>query len=174
MKTPPYSTFPTLSNEKILLRSIRSADMNDLLEISYYDAVKATTVDTAIEMQDKIDQDYINGNSIHWGIADKITDQILGTCGYYRGFENEGGELGCILLSHSKGKGYMTQALSLASDFGIKEMGLKRIWAITDRDNHPAVKLLERLNFKKISNPKLQDHEVEFELMRVNLMEASV
>lgn len=168
MKIPPYSTFPTVSNENITLRNITSADMPALIEISFYDAVKATTVEIAAEMQNKIDKDYIAGNSIHWGIAENSTNKIVGTCGYYRGFENNGGELGCILLSKSQEKGYMTQALSLAIDYGLQEIGLDRIWAVTNRDNHPAVQLLERLEFKKISNTQLEDQEVEYELRRVD------
>lgn len=171
MKTPPYSTFPTVSNENITLRNITSTDMPALIEISFYDAVKATTVEIAEEMQNKINQDYIDGNSIHWGIAENSTNKIVGTCGYYRGFENNGGELGCILLSESQGKGYMTQALSLAIDYGLKEIGLDRIWAVTNRDNHRAVQLLERLDFKKINNSQLEDSEVEYELRRVDLID---
>ncbi|MDF2553693.1 MAG: N-acetyltransferase [Chryseobacterium sp.] len=165
MKRPPYSIFPTLTNGNISLRNITAADMPDLMEISFYDTVQATTVEIAAEMQNKINKDYFEGNSVHWGIADKATNKILGTCGYYRGFENDDGELGCVLLPESQGKGYMTQALSLASDFGLKEMKLKRIWAVTNRDNHPAIKLLERLKFKKIDSPKLEYQEVEFELI---------
>lgn len=171
MKTPPYSTFPTVSNENITLRNITSADMSALVEISFYDAVKATTVEIAEEMQNKINLDYISGNSIHWGIAENSTNKIVGTCGYYRGFKNNGGELGCILLSESRGKGYMTQALSLAIDYGLQEIGLDRIWAVTNRDNHRAVQLLERLDFKKISNTQLEDSEVEYELRRVDLID---
>lgn len=171
MKTPPYCSFPTVSNENITLRNITSADMPALVEISFYDAVKATTVEIAAEMQNKINQDYIAGNSIHWGIAENSTNKIVGTCGYYRGFENNGGELGCILLSESQGKGYMTQALSLAIDFGLQQIGLDRIWAVTNRDNHRAVQLLERLDFKKTNNNELEENEVEYELRRVNVID---
>lgn len=171
MRTPPYSSFPIVSNENITLRNITSADMPALIEISFYDAVKATTVEIAEEMQNKINQDYIAGNSIHWGIAENSTNKIVGTCGYYRGFENNGSELGCILLSESQGKGYMTQALSLAIDYGLKEIGLDRIWAVTNRDNHRAVQLLERLGFKKINNCQLEDHEVEYELRKLDLID---
>lgn len=171
MRTPPYSSFPIVSNENITLRNITSADMPALIEISFYDAVKATTVEIAEEIQNKINQDYIAGNSIHWGIAENSTNKIVGTCGYYRGFENNGGELGCILLSESQGKGYMTQALSLAIDYGLQKIGLHRTWAVTNRDNHRAVQLLERLGFKKINNSQLEDHEVEYELRKLDLID---
>ena len=162
MNLPPFSLFPKISTERITLRAITSNDLEALREISYYDAIQARTVEEAAEMQARIDQDYLDGNSIHWGIADPETDEIVGTCGYYRGFENASGELGCVLLPQFQGKGYMTSAMQLAIDFGLKTLELKRIWAATSKENIAAIRLLERLHFKKTNN--LDDNEIEFEL----------
>lgn len=52
--------------------------------------------------------------------------------------------------------------MRLAIDFGLKNMKLKRIWAITSKQNNQAIKLLERLNFIKLTN--LPDDEIEYEL----------
>ena len=163
MKTPPYDEFPFLSNDKISLRQIQNSDLNDLIEISFYDAVQATTLEQAIEMNSKINKDYDDGNTFHWGIIDNHSNKIVGTCGYYRGFDKGAGELGCVLLPQYRGLGFMTSAMSLAIDFGIKNIALKRIWAITSQRNEKAIELLERINFKKIR--VLDDNEVEFELV---------
>lgn len=138
MKPPPYTIFPNITDERISLRQIRATDIKDLIEVSFYDAVQATSVLIATEMQAKINSDYFDGNSIHWGVADKLTNNIVGTCGYYRGFENGEGELGCVLLPQYRGKGYMTSAIQLAIDFGFNTIGLKRIWAITTQQNDKA------------------------------------
>lgn len=161
MRLPPYRQFPLLSNDKISLRQIVTSDLEDLLEISVYDGVKATTLLDAAEMQIQINQDYTNGNSIHWGITDNLTHKILGTCGYYRGLNTGSGELGCVLLSQYRGQGYMTAALSLAINFGLHHIGLTRISAITTQPNRKAISLLERLGFEKIS--ELDDNKIEFE-----------
>jgi len=149
MNLPPYPDFPTITSDTITLRQIKPTDIRDIIEISFYDAVQATTLYLASEMQAKISKDYINGESIHWGILDNAANRIVGTCGYYRGFENEAGELGCVLLPQHYGKGFMTQAMVLAITFGFETIGLKRIWAETATDNTNAIKLLERLNFIK-------------------------
>ena len=114
-------------------------------------------------MNSKINQDYEDGNSIHWGIFENKTNKIVGTCGYYRGFENGKGELGCVLLPQFRGHGFMTEAMLLAIDFGLKNMNLQKIWAITSQKNQKAIQLMERLNFKKIKD--LDDNDVEFELV---------
>ena len=163
IKIPPYDDFPLVSNDKISLRQILNSDITDLVEISFYDSIQATTLEQAIEMNSKISKNYDDGNSIHWGIVDNQSKKIVGTCGYYRGFDKGEGELGCVLLSQYRGQGYMTSAMLLAIDFGIKNIGLNRIWAITSRQNEKAIKLLERLNFIKIRD--LDDNEVKFELI---------
>lgn len=166
MKPPPYDNFPIIPGEKISLRQILHCDIENLTEISFYDSVQAATVQQAKEMQSKINKDYDDANSIHWGIADNRTNNIIGTCGYYRGFDNDAGELGCILLPKYRGQGYMTAAIQLAIDFGIKEIGLKRVWAITTKQNYKAIKLLENLNFIKIKD--LKNDEIEYQL-RTNI-----
>ena len=98
MKLPPYATFPSISDDKISLRQIQFSDINDIIEISFYDSIQAATLTQAMEMQAKINMDYSSGNSIHWGIADKLTNKIIGTCGYYRGLDKGEGELGCVLF----------------------------------------------------------------------------
>lgn len=167
MKLPPYKIFPTIVGEKISLRQIQPSDINDIIEISFYDAIQATTAQQAIEMQDKINQDYFDGNSIHWGIVENETNKIVGTCGYYRGLDKGTGELGCVLLPQYQGQGFMTLSMSLAIDFGINTIGLNRIYATTSTKNDKAKKLLERLNFIKIA--ELEDNELEYELKHSSL-----
>jgi ribosomal-protein-alanine N-acetyltransferase len=161
MRLPPYDKFPSISDDKIVLRQIQFSDIDDIVEISFYDAVQAKTLTQAIDMQAKINEDYNNGNSIHWGIADKLTNKIVGTCGYYRGLDKGEGELGCVLLPQYRGQGYMYFAMLLAIEFGLNNIGLKRIWAITTKQNEKAIKLIEKLNFIKIAD--LDDNEVEYE-----------
>ncbi|MBK5215133.1 MAG: GNAT family N-acetyltransferase, partial [Flavobacteriaceae bacterium] len=106
MKLPPFDIFPHISDCKIRLRQIIASDLNDLFEISYYDAKQAKNVAQAIEMQAKIDKDYDEGNSIHWGIEEISANKIVGTCGYYRGLDKGEGELGCVLLPQFRGQGF--------------------------------------------------------------------
>jgi [ribosomal protein S5]-alanine N-acetyltransferase len=162
MKLPPYDVFPTISDDKITLRQILSSDLEDLIEISFYDGIQAKTIKQAAEMQDKINKDYQDGNSIHWGIIENATNKIGGTCGYYRGFDKGAGELGCVLLPRFRGLGLMTHAMQLAIDFGLMDIGLKRVWAVTTKQNHKAIKLLERLSFIHIAD--LEVDEIEYEL----------
>lgn len=160
LNTPPYTTFPNIISDDLILREIHEEDVLDIINISFYDAKQALNVDEALEMQNKINLDYKNGSSIHWGIADRNTNKIVGTIGYYRGLEDGVGEIGCVLKPEFQGKGFMTKALLLIVEFGFNTIGLLKIIAITTLQNTSAIKLLERTNFIKIK--ELPDHEIEF------------
>lgn len=162
MKLPPYNTYPNIYADKIALRQVLPIDISDIVEISFYDSIQATSIEEALAMQEKIDQNFRDGNSIHWGIADTATNKLIGTCGFYRGFDHGEGELGCVLLPQFRGQGFMTSAIQLAIDFGINYIGLKRIWAITTKENIKAICLLDRLQFIKVAD--LDNHEIEYEL----------
>ncbi|MEN5379493.1 GNAT family N-acetyltransferase [Sphingobacterium kitahiroshimense] len=153
--------YAELSDERILLRKVEATDIPALAAISFYDGIQASDIAMAFAMQTKIDQDILNGNSFHWCIIDRLSGQVVGTCGYYRGLESGEGELGCVLLSPFRGKGYMSHAMRLAITFGQKSLRLGRIWAVTTKGNLQAIKLLERLNFIKIAD---HDDEIEYEL----------
>jgi len=152
MKHPPYDHYPEITEDAISLRQVRKSDLPALLEISFYDGKKAESIQDALEMQERIEADYQNGTSIHWGIVDPKTQEIVGTCGYYRGFDLGIGELGCILRPQFQGRGFMNAALRGAIRFGQENLGLDQIVAITTRENTRAIKLLESLNFVKTSD----------------------
>lgn len=164
LQLPPYPIFPELIGDNILLRAISTDDIKDIIEISFYDGKAAINEQEAAAMQHKIDADYLRGDSIHWGIADKYTDTIMGTCGYYRGLDKGIGELGCILKPAFRGQGHMSAALKLAIDFGLHTIKLSRITAITSQENRQALKLLTRLHFIKTAD--LADDSVEFEFLQ--------
>ena len=149
---PPYQTFPTLTSKEIILRQLTHTDAADILEISYYNGVQAVDLSEAIEMLNKINQDYLDGSSIHWGIVDAQSEKLVGTCGYYRGFANDIGELGYVLKPAFQGRGFMTRALQQAIVFGIHTVGLQKIIAVTEKNNMKSQHVLGRLGFSEESS----------------------
>jgi ribosomal-protein-alanine N-acetyltransferase len=161
LRKPPYEHFPVLYSDNIIMRQILPGDIKSIVSISVYDGKRASTGREAKQMQHKIDRDYQDGNSIHWGITDREKDIVVGTCGYYRGFDNSIGELGFVLVAGFRGFGYMTSALRLAVNFGLNDMGLKKIIAITTKQNTKTLNLLNRLQFVQSSD--FMNDKVEYE-----------
>ena len=148
-----------LNSNQIVLRQVINADADEIMEISYYDGIQARDPNEAIEMQKKINQDYIQGNSIHWGIVDAQSSKLVGTCGYYRGFVDNTGELGYVLKPSFERRGYMTDALKKAIEFGMNIIGLQKIIAITEKSNIKSQNVLKRLNFVQESE---QDNYITY------------
>ena len=147
---PPFKTFPELRDERIILRELRDSDIQHLIEISFYNGIPAKDLLDAQIMNGTIRTDYLNGNSIHWIITSAADGEVLGTCGYYRGFKNNYGEIGYVLKKNHQGKGHMAEAVSLMLEFGWKELELKAIKAMTSIDNQASSNVLIKAGFKLI------------------------
>src|SRR5690606_23922574 len=108
-------TFPELRGDGLLLRRLGSSDAEELLEISFYDGVAATTAAEAAAMLARIEADQLRGETFHWGICPPAGETVLGTIGFYRGFEGRIGEVGYVLKERYRGRGYATRALRLVA-----------------------------------------------------------
>ncbi len=148
MKLPPFDVFPELQDERILLREAHENDILSLLEILTYDGKSAETLEEGKSIYSRIHQNYLDGDTVNWVIEQHETKEPVGFVGYYRGFEDGIGELGCILKAEFRGKGLMSPALRLAAAFGIEEMKLNQVIALTKPDNEKAITLLNRNGFQ--------------------------
>lgn len=147
-----FSEFPTLSSDALVLREITPADAASIMEISYYDGIQAGSEEEAAAMLEKINASYGKGESIHWGICFKDQNEIVGTCGFYRGFSNNIGEIGYVLKEAHRGKGIMTQAVRITVEFGLKEMKLAQVTAYTDKTNTGSINVLKRSGFREVAS----------------------
>lgn len=163
MNLPPYNTFPEIRSEKILLREVKQTDIPFLLEILTYDGKTAGSLEEGIRINDRINQDYLDGDTVNWVIEELETHEPIGFIGYYRGFENGIGELGFILKSAFRGLGYMAPSLRLAAEFGINQMELDQVIAITKKENIKAIGVLERTDFKLLE--ELTEEYLKFRFM---------
>ena len=148
MNYPPFDPFPELVSGRLLLRELHPSDASDLVEIFTYNGKPATDEADVTRMLGLIHDNYLQGEGINWGITDKQTGEVIGTCGYYRGFPNATGEIGFILRSKHYRKGYMAEALRLIIAFGQQHLQLDRIIAVTKPANTAAIRLLGGLGFE--------------------------
>ncbi|WP_183577463.1 GNAT family N-acetyltransferase [Mucilaginibacter sp. X5P1] len=160
LNLPPYNEFPELQYDNIIMRQISTTDIANIIDICVYDGKWAVTAHDAQEILNKIDKDYQDGNSIHWGIVDIGKNIIVGSCGYYRGFDNDTGEMGFILKSEFRGKGYMLTAVNLAANYGLMDIGLKKVIAITSNRNIKTKNLLSRAGFE--IDRVLADEDIQY------------
>jgi ribosomal-protein-alanine N-acetyltransferase len=77
-------------------------------------------------------------------LIDKESEKTIGWCGYHMWFtHHDRAELGYTMTDESfRGKGLMKEALKEVLRYGLEEMGLRRIEALTSHDNDVSKKLL--------------------------------
>lgn len=147
-----FATMPALITPRLELRGLRRDDVISLLEISVYDGLFASNLSEAEHILEQINHDCAQGEALHWGICLKITGEIVGTCGFYRGFSDNIGEIGYLLKVAHRGYGFMTEAVSCITDFGLRQMGLKQIVAYTEVQNEASVAVLRRVGFQQVTD----------------------
>lgn len=83
-------------------------------------------------------------------LRDKINNQTIGTCGFYRWYpEHDRGEIGYVMSNESyRKKGLMQEAAKRILQYGFEDMGLHRIEAFAHPDNTSSVNILGALGMK--------------------------
>ncbi|MCX6640623.1 MAG: GNAT family protein [bacterium] len=92
----------------------------------------------------------IPGTWFQLAITLKDSGELIGDCGlYFPDYMPKQAELGITVSSQYWKKGYAIETLTAALDYLFGEMKLHRVYASTDPNNHPAIRLLEYLGLRK-------------------------
>jgi len=141
---------PELSNYRLELKRIELDEASEILELSVYDGFFAKNEADARMILEKIDRDMLQGDSIHWGIYLNTTHEIVGTCGFYKGFSENIGEIGYILKKTYRGLGIMTEAVKLVVGYGVNQKQLTNVTAFADASNQASIAVLKRAGFHQV------------------------
>jgi ribosomal-protein-alanine N-acetyltransferase len=151
-----FSSFPTLTGERIVLRELRPADAADLFVwrsdpvVQRYNSVPLQTVAEADALIDELRREYAAETAIHWAVTLHDEDRAIGLFGFV-GWErgHRRADIGYDLRRDYWGQGIATEALAAMLRFGFGAMDLNRVEAQTIADNHESVRLLRRLGFQR-------------------------
>lgn len=136
--------FPLLKTDRLILRNATCEDILPMIEIAGFKIQNPTEKD-ALDYIDRVEQDFRHHIGITWAMD--LGGEMIGSIGYYRGFENRTGEIGYVMCEAHKRKGYMAEAIQAAVEFGFDQLQLKRITAFTEISNTASVNLLLKLGF---------------------------
>ena len=151
-----FEPFPVLTTDRLLLRSLRKEDREEIFflrsdprvmkYINREPAVSITEADDFIQM---IQDAAAAGRSVLWGIAVRENpDTVIGNiCIWQIKPELEQAEAGYVLHPEYWGRGLMQESLNAVIDYGINIMNLKRIEACLHADNTASSALLVRCGF---------------------------
>ncbi|WP_145146605.1 GNAT family N-acetyltransferase [Paenibacillus xylanexedens] len=147
-----FETFPVLETERTLLRPLTYDDLDDMYSYCVVPAVSEfTTWDAHQSKEDtKAFLDFVMSRYEidligPWGIEDKQTKRLIGSCNYLGcDSDNRRVELGYVLSDHYWNQGFMTEVVKRIIQFGFDEVGLERIQARCLVKNTGSAKVMEK------------------------------
>lgn len=151
------SRLPTLRTSRLTLRSLEVSDDADVFAVfsdpmvtRYWDGATMTTVQDAISYIDHIHNGFRRRELFQWGITDRETNAVIGTCTVIHLSPNhERAEIGFAIRQERWGQGLGTEAVAAVVGFGFETLNLHRIEADVDPRNERSLRLLERLGFRR-------------------------
>jgi RimJ/RimL family protein N-acetyltransferase len=148
--------FPELRTARFRLRRIVPADigvvfrgLSDPAVIAHY-GVSYETLEATQRQMDWFEDIYAAGTGAWWGISDPTPDApLIGACGLNDIHAEHGrGELGYWLLPEHWGRGIATECVGAVLEHAYGAMGLHRVAAEVDAENHASRRVLDRLGFR--------------------------
>ncbi len=147
-----FGNLPTLLTERMILRKIRMDDAEDIFAYASNPEVAEhvswnthSSIESSRTFISAVIEQYENGLVAPWGIIDKKTGHLIGTCGFlYWSIEHARAEIGYALARHRWGQGYMTEATLTMIAFGFEQMRLNRIEARCYVENIGSARVMEK------------------------------
>ncbi|ELS34174.1 GNAT family N-acetyltransferase [Pseudanabaena catenata USMAC16] len=144
--------FLTLQTPRLILRKLLLSDAEDIFAYASDPLVSAYTLwdthhsldDTYRYLNDIALELYRSGQGIDWGIVDRKSNRLIGTCGLYTTPMHRRAEIGYALARDYWGQGLMSEAVRAAIAFGFHVMQLLRIQAFCALENIGSARVLEK------------------------------
>jgi ribosomal-protein-alanine N-acetyltransferase len=147
-----FRQLPVIETDRLRLRPMKSADAADLFAYAADPAISRYTVwdhHTSIEDSRRflncVQQNYREGRLENWGIADKVSDRLIGTIGFYSWDPDHAkAEMHYALSMNYAGRGLMSEAVQAVLRFGFERMGLNRIQANCMLENIGSERVMQK------------------------------
>lgn len=146
-----------LETKRLTIRPIQIGDKNEVFEYrsdkatnQYQGWIPETLSDVETFIEDVLEQMNEPETWFQFVVIEKETQKIIGDLGvHFLGSENRQAEIGFTLSKNFQHKGYATEAVKRVIDYLFKALGKHRIITSIDPANKNAVRLVERIGFRK-------------------------
>jgi len=144
--------FLTLQTPRLILRKITIEDAEYIFAYASDPQVTRYTLwdhhqsikDTYEYLNNIAFKMYRSGKGMKWGIVEKESGKLIGTCSLHTEAIYRRAELGYVIAREYWGQGLMTEAAQAAIAFGFHVMHLLRIQAYCAVDNIGSARVLEK------------------------------
>ncbi|QDT56441.1 Putative ribosomal N-acetyltransferase YdaF [Caulifigura coniformis] len=148
---------PVVAAERVVLRPLSEGDTDSLFELfsdrevmRFWSSLPMSSRDDAVALLQEIRDHFAARRLFQWGIADRVSNQVVGTCTLLNlDYANLRAEIGFALNRRYWGTGLAREGVSALVAFAFDTLGLERIEADTDPRNERCRRLLTRLGFRE-------------------------
>lgn len=148
----PLSTLPTLETPRLTLRELTLADAPDIFAYASDPEVArssiweahATLADTRAFIRFARNH-YAAGEPGPWGLVERASGRVIGSCGLALAAHHFRAELGYALARAHWGQGLATEAAAAVVRYGFTALGLHRIEARCRTDNLASERVMQKL-----------------------------
>ena len=147
-----FTPFPVLSTPRLILRSLRPSDLDDLYEYAsdpemdhYVPWEHYRNIEQARENLNEYLEEYEKDGLGAWGLQHRADNKLIGiiSCSIPHRIHRRV-EVGYAISRSYWGQGLATEAVKEFIRFGFKQMNLVRIEAVVLSENIASAKVLER------------------------------
>ena len=107
------------------------------------------TPDRQRDRVSRVQKQWRTGAGAPFVIADAADDRPLGTVNLQFGDDKEVGGLAVSVFPQERGRGVASQALRLAAIWGLRQLGLRRVFAEAAADNQASIRAIEKAGFQR-------------------------
>lgn len=99
----------------------------------------------------------------------KESGEPIGMCGLIKRAELEDVDIGYAFLPKYWSKGYAVESAMAVKEYAREVIGLKRLVAITDPENHGSIRVLEKIGLKFEKMVRLSEDDIELKLLAAEI-----
>lgn len=163
-------TYPSLETERVFLRILDLTHIEEIYKhFSDENITKYMDIEPCKDLKEAEELIRYHQDDVgcRWGMFDKETNRLIGTCGFHYIRNTEYGviaEIGYDLAHSHWGKGLMREVLEEIIEFGFNEKAFYMIDATVEPRNERSLHLMNRLGFTR--DQELKDNLVYFHKQR--------
>ncbi len=144
--------FPIQQSERLILRKVTKADIDDIFEIysseevaEFDDFEPLDSKEGSLKIIEGNHKQFDDKDQIRWMLEAKDTHELIGTCGLYDFDEcSNNCTLGYDLKVKEWNKGFITEAINIVTKYAFDTMKLHRVMALVTPGNKASERVLEK------------------------------
>ena len=154
-KRPTRTTDDPLSDGEIVLRMRRDADVPVIAEAARDPETQrrlddeALTPDRQRDSVSRTQEQWRTGSGTPFVIADATDDRPLGLLNLQFGEDEEVAGVAVSVFPQARGRGVASKALRLGATWGLRELGLCRVFAEAAVENPASIRAIEKAGFQR-------------------------